>query len=167
MLEKQYVTSLEKGALSIASILDEKLKATSAPQVVDYVAFAVDNINANIKHAKQDKQELDLYIKEQEQIKEDISTGTAKWLSDAGVDKLEGMRTSSITTYAPTSKVKLKILDQDYWLGSNKFTEVSIDETAVKNFLLSTEIDYSEYATLEIIHEESKIKINKKRNKDD
>ena len=81
MLEKQYVTSLEKGALSIASILDEKLKATSAPQVVDYVAFAVDNINANIKHAKQDKQELDLYIKEQEQIKEDILICTNKWLS--------------------------------------------------------------------------------------
>ena len=162
-MEKIYVTILEKGALSVSAVLDEKLKATSAPQVVDYVAFAVDNIDKNIAQAKQAIEELKEYIKTQTSIKEDINIGTAQWLQNEGIDKLEGMRVSSITTYTPKPKTKLKITDESYWLGSNKFTKTTIDETAVKNFLESTEVDYSEYATLEIIHEEPKIKINRKR----
>lgn len=162
-MEKIYVTTLEKGALSVSAVLDEKLKATSAPQVVDYVAFAVDNIDKNIAQAKQAIEELREYIKTQTSIKEDINIGTAQWLQNEGINKLEGMRVSSITTYTPKPKTKLKITDESYWLGSNKFTKTTIDETAVKNFLENSLIDYSEYATLEIIHEEPKIKINKKR----
>ena len=162
-MEKIYVTTLEKGALSVSAVLDEKLKATSAPQVVDYVAFAVDNLDSNIQHAKEAIEELREYIKTQTSIKEEISLGSAQWLQNEGIDKLEGMRVSSITTYTPKPKTKLKITDESYWMGSNKFTKTTIDETAVKNFLESTEVDYSEYATLEIIHEEPKIKINRKR----
>ena len=162
-MEKIYKTTLEKGVLNVSAILDEKLKATSATQVVDYVAFAVDNLDSNIQQAKEAIEELKDYIKTQTSIKEEISMGTAQWLQNEGIDKLEGMRVSSITTYTPKPKTKLKITDESYWLGSNKFTKTTIDETAVKNFLESTEIDYSEYATLEIIHEEPKIKINRKR----
>lgn len=162
-MEKIYKTTLEKGVLNVSAILDEKLKATSATQVVDYVAFAVDNLDSNIQQAKEAIEELKDYIKTQTSIKEEISMGTAQWLQNEGIDKLEGMRVSSITTYTPKPKTKLKITDESYWLGSNKFTKTTIDETAVKNFLESTEVDYSEYAILEIIHEEPKIKINRKR----
>ena len=162
-MEKIYKTTLEKGVLSVSAVLDEKLKATSATQVVDYVAFAVDNLDSNIAQAKQAIEELKDYIKTQTSIKEEISMGTAQWLQNEGIDKLEGMRVSSITTYTPKPKTKLKITDESYWLGSSRFTKITIDETAIKNFLESAEGDYSEYATLEIIHEEQKIKINKKR----
>lgn len=162
-MEKIYKTTLEKGVLNVSAVLDEKLKATSSVQVVDYVAFSVDNLDSNIAQAKEAIEDLKDYIKTQTSIKEEISLGTAQWLQNEGIDKLEGMRVSSITTYTPKPKTKLKITDESYWLGSNKFTKTTIDETAIKNFLESTEVDYSEYAILEIIHEEPKIKINRKR----
>lgn len=167
MSMKTYTTTLETLQHSVSAILDEKLKATSPAQTVDYLSFALDNINSNIKRAKDAKEELDDYISEQNSILETIKIDSAKWLADMGIDKLEGMRVSSVTVYEPVATHKLVISDKDYFLGNKNFTKISLDETAIKNFLLGTEIDYSEYATIETTYNQPMIKVNKRKAKDD
>ena len=162
-MKTNYTTSLETLQHDVASILTEKLKATSPASTADYIAFACDNIEANITRAKEAKKELDAYIKHQESVIETIKIDSAKFLSDNGVDKLEGMRISSITINDSTPSEELVIHSESYWISDNNFTKVTLDKTAIKNFLKSTDIDYSEYAEIVTTHKESKIKINKKR----
>ena len=162
-MNKIYTTSLETLQYTVVEILDEKLKATSPAQTVDYLAFALDNLASNIARAKEAKSELDEYIKAQSSIVETIKTDSAKWLSDAGIDKLEGIRVSSMTIHEPVPTQKLVITDKDYFLANKEFIKISLDETKIKNFLLNTEIDYSEYATIETTHNQPQIKINKRK----
>lgn len=164
---KSNTTTLETLQHSVGAILDEKLKATSPSQTIDYLAFALDNISSNIKRAKEAKKELDDYISEQNDILETIKIDSAKWLSDMGINKLEGMRVSSATIYNPVPEQKLIIEDRGYFLGNKNFIKISLDETAIKNFLLSTEIDYSEYAKIETTYKQPQIKINKRKAKND
>ena len=165
MIEKKYTTTLETLAHDVGSILDHKLSATSPEAVADYVAFAVDNLTQNIERAKQAKKDLDAYIKEQTNAIETVKEGTSKWLSDNGIDKLEGMRVSSLTTYTPAPTQKLVIHNRGYFMDNPEFTKITLDETAIKNFI-SGEIDYSEFAEIETIHKQDVIKINKRTKKD-
>ena len=158
----KYTTSLETLQYSVSEILDEKLKATSPEQTADYVGFALDNLTSNIDRAKQAKKELDAYIKEQTNIIETIKEETATWLADSGIDKLEGMRISSLTTYEPKPSEKLIIHSKSYFLYNPEFVKVSLDETKIKEFI-SGEIDYSEYAEIETTHKQPLIKINRRR----
>lgn len=161
----KYTTSLETLQFSVGEILDEKLKATSPAQTVDYVAFACDNLSSNIERAKEAKRELDEYIKNQTSILDTVKTDTAKWFEASGIDKIEGIRVSSITTYDTKPKEKLIIHDSQYWKTFKETMKVSIDELAVKNFLKkdnNMEI-YSEFAEIETTHGESMIKINKRK----
>ena len=68
-----------------------------------------------------------------------------------------------MTIHEPVPTQKLVITDKDYFLGNKEFIKITLDETKIKNFLLSTEIDYSEYATIETTHNQPKIKINKRK----
>ena len=167
LINKTYTTKMETLEYSVAEILDEKLKATSPAQTVDYLAFALDNLTSNIARAKEAISELKEYIEAQSSIVETIKTDSAKWLSDAGIDKLEGIRVSSMTIHEPAPMQKLIITDKDYFLGNKEFTKISLDETKIKNFLLNTEIDYSEYATIETTHNQPLIKINMRKVKKD
>lgn len=163
-MEKRYTTSLETLQHDVGAILNEKLKATSPEATVDYVGFALDNLDANIARAKDAKKELDAYIKEQTHAKETIKEGTAKWLADNGIDKLEGMRVSSLTIHEPAPSVKLVIHDRNCELFKNPdFIKTSLDETAIKNFLINSEFDYSEFAELETVNKQPQIKVNRKR----
>jgi hypothetical protein len=80
MIEKNYTTSLELLNASVAAILDAKLAATSPQSVADYIAFSLDNLDANIDRAKQAKKELDEYIKHQQSVIDTIKQDSAKWL---------------------------------------------------------------------------------------
>lgn len=164
-LTKNYTTTLEAlpTGTTVGAILDAKLEATSPEQVTDYVAFAVDNLEANIQRAKDAKSELDAYIKDAQSKIEDIKIGTSKWLKDAGVDKLDGMRVSSITAYEPKPKEELKIYSESYFLNNPEFVKTTLDTTAIKKFLQDTEMDHSEYAEIVTTHKEPTLKINKKR----
>ena len=161
---KTYTTTLETLQHDVGAILDEKLKATSPQAVADYVALGLDNLEANVKRAKEAKKELDAYIKNQQSAIDTIKQDTAEWLANTGIDKLEGMIISSITTYQPEPKVKLVIHDKYCeFLQNPDFMKTSLDETAVKNFLLNTDIDYSEFAELEKEYKQPQIKINKRK----
>lgn len=162
-MNKTYTTTLETMEHDVGAILAEKFKATSPQATVDYVAFAIDNIDANIERAKQAKKDLDAYIKDMNSKKEAIKIGTADFLKDNGVDKLAGMRISSLTTYTPAPKEELVIHINSYWMENPEFTKTSLDTTAIKNFLKSSEIDYSEYAEIKTTHLQDTIKVNKRK----
>jgi len=164
-IKKSYITSLEKSSVeTVHGILDAKLEATNPEALTDYIGFSVGNIEDAI--SKMDKAISDLKqmkVNAKNQIGM-IKEQSAKWLSDTGLDKLEGLIISSITINNPVATKKLVIHDRDCeFLKNKEFIKTSLDETAIKKFLTETEMDYSEFAEIEIIHNQPTLKINKKR----
>ena len=168
---KTYTTTLEQLTHDVGSILDSKLSATSPQAVADYVSFGISNLEDNITKAKQAKKELDAYIKEQTNSIETVKEGTAKWLSDNGIDKLEGMRISSLTTYEPKPKETFKILDEDFFIGLG-FTVNTVYKAKAKEWVEENISDYGVEVVqethghafkLETTHKQPTIKVNKKR----
>ena len=162
-IQNTYTTSLETLNGTVAAILDAKLQATSPEGVADYIGFATDNIDAKIERAKQAKKDLDAYIKNQEAIKDTIKIDGAKWLEDCGLDRLDGMVLSSVTVSEPKPSEELVILNETYWLESG-FYKKTLDKTAIKNHILNSEDNLSEFAKIETTHKENQLKINKRRN---
>jgi len=163
-IKQAYTTNLETLAHGVAVILNDKVKATSPEATVDYVAFALDNIEAKIERAKQAKKELDGFIAEQTSIKDTIKQDTAKWLNDTGLTKLEGMRVSSLTTYEPKAKENLTINDREFFIKKGfgiEVTTITISPDLVKEWLVKN--PKSKRANLEVVHSQPLIKINKKR----
>ena len=163
-IQKVYTTTLEaiSGNDDVLAILDHKLAATSPERVADYIELATTNIADKIAKLKAYKAELSSIQKDEENRLEHIKEQCAVWLENEGVDKLEGLHVSSITINDTAPTVKLKVINESYWINLG-YCKTTVDETAVKNFLLNTDIDYSEFATLETVHNANKIKVNKKR----
>lgn len=172
-MEIQYKTTLETLKHDVASTLDYKLKATSSQSVADYVAFACDNLEENIKRAKEAKKELDQYIKEQTSAIETVKEGTSKWLTDNGIDKLEGMRISSLTTYTPKESESFKILDEDFFIEmGHKIETVTVDKEKARewvdkkiaeNGIDAVMLAFCNKFTFETTHKQPIIKINKRK----
>lgn len=160
----KYTTSLETLKYEVSEILEKKASEVGSAGVVDYVAFAIENLNNNIGNAKKVKRELDAYIKDLSSNIDTIKQDTAKWLRDNGIGKLEGMGISSLTTYDPEPEMELIIHDSECELLKDKdFQKTTLDKTAVKNFIINSEIDYSEFVELKKTYKQPTIKINKKR----
>ncbi len=173
MIEKKYTTTLETLAHDVGSILDHKLSSSSSEAVADYVAFGVENLTQNIERAKQAKKELDAYIKEQTSAIETVKEGTAKWLTDNGIDKLEGMRISSLTSYTPKEKETFNILDNDFFIGMGfKIETVTVDKEKAREWI-DKQIEVNGYHavvevhgdkfSLETTHKQPLVKINKRK----
>ena len=175
MIVKNYTTTLETLAHDVGAILDHKLSASSPEAVADYVSFACENLAQNIERAKQAKKELDDYIKEQTSAIETIKEGTAKWLTSNGIDKLEGMRISSLTSYTPKEKETFNVLDNDFFIGMGfKIETVTVDKEKAKEWI-DKQIEVNGYHsvvevhgdkfTLETILKQPLVKINKRKEK--
>lgn len=158
---KRYETKLETAsAENIGAILDAKLEATSPEQTVDYVAFAIDNLNSQLDKIKDAEAELKL-------LKSDLNTqismikhGTSAWLSECGVDSLKGLTVSSIKATTPKPKEDLKVTSEESLINQG-FFKTTLDKTAVKNAIKNgVEIDGAE---IEITHLEQSLTIYKKR----
>ena len=170
---KTYTTTLETLAHDVGSILDSKLSSTSPQAVADYVAFGVSNLEDNITKAKQAKKELDAYIKEQTSAIETVKEGTSKWLTDNGIDKLEGMRISSLTSYISKPKEVFKIKDEDFFIEMGFYIETKIIDKDKARIWIDNQIEkdghdtvietYRDKFSLETTHKQPTIKINKKR----
>lgn len=157
-------TLLSRSDLSVIDILNEKAKATSPQLAVDYIEFTDTYLDNQLEQIKQAKKELSLLEAGLKSERERIKIGAAEWLDSLGVDKLEGVRVSSLTKYTPKASEKLTIYDEDCeFLKDKEFQITSLDEKAVIDFLRNTEIDYSEFVKLEIIHKEEIVKINKRK----
>ena len=156
-------TSLETANIeNIGAILDWKLKDKSPEAVADYIAFSIKNLEtkiSNIKEAETNIKALKLDV--QKQI-ETIKVGSAKWLNDAGVSKLNGMAVSSVSILNSKPKTKLIVTNEESLINAGYFKTV-LDETAVKNAIL--EGNDIEGARIEIIHQEDKLKINNRTKK--
>ena len=60
--------------------------------------------------------------------------------------------------------MKLIIHDEDCdFLKDKEFQITTLDKKAVIDFLVKTEIDYSEFVELETVHKEETAKINRRR----
>ena len=158
-IQKTYETRLETANIeNIPAILDAKLAATSPESVVDYIAFALDNIDAQIEKIKDAQAKLTRLKKDAEHQAETIKIGGAKWLEDAGVDKLKGLVTSSITILHPTPKKDVVIDNKEALINAGYF-KTDVDKTAVKKAIMEGE--EIEGAHLEIVHSENMLKVNK------
>lgn len=163
-IEKRYETRLETAnSENITAILDAKLEATSPERVTDYVAFGIENLEAKIERIKQAEAELKAIKAEvQEQI-DTIKIGTAKWLSDSGVDSLNGDITSSMKINQPKPKENLVITTHESELINQGYFKTVLDKTAIKNAILNgVDVDGAE---IEITHSEDTVTIYKRRGK--
>lgn len=161
-LTKKYLTRLETTERdSIVAVLDAKLEATSSERVVDYVSLAVDNLEAKINRIKDAENELkELKAEAQQQI-DIIKSGASQWLTESGVEKLDGDITSSMKVTQPKAKEELVITTDTDSLINQGFFKTAVDKTAIKNAILSgTDVDG---ASIEITHQEPSLTIYKKR----
>lgn len=65
--------------------------------LTDYVGFAIDDIDAEVKHAENIKRMITQKIKDLKEQKKMILEGSAKFMQQSGIDKMVGTCFSSIT----------------------------------------------------------------------
>ncbi len=164
---KQYYNKLENvnDAESIEAILQAKLEATSSQRVVDYVGLSVSNLEAKIERIKQAEKEMKALKAETQSQVDLIKGGVAKWLSESGVEKLDGDIVSSMKVVTPKASEELIITTDEDSLINQGFFKAALDKTAIKNAILNgTDV---EGAHIEVTHKEDTITIYKKRGKQD
>lgn len=149
---------------SISLILNEKALTIGANQTVDYIGLAIENIESANDRIDQVIKELQSVKKSNVSQIEIIKIGVSEWLSDNGIDKLQGDRISSISVFDKKESQELVIDNEEAVINSGHF-KMSIDKASAKQALqngLSVEGCH-----IEITHNEPSIRINKKRVKDE
>lgn len=144
----------------ISPILDAKALSVGATQTADYIGFAIENIEssmARIDHAIKELNEIKKDAKSQLEL---IKIGTAEWLTDNGIDKLQGDRISSITVFDKKETQELIIDDEEAVINAGYF-KMAVDKTSAKQAL--QEGANFDGAHIEITYNEASIKVNKKR----
>lgn len=156
-------TKLETASVDeIQTILNFKVEAVGANQTADYIGRAVDNIDNGINRVEEAIRELQAIKKDMHSQSEVIKIGAAKWLSECGIDKLQGDRISSISVSDKKESIKLIVEDEDAVINAGYFKTV-MDSVALKNALISgVDIDG---VKLELIHNEPSLRINKRKAK--
>ena len=162
-IELRKETRLESAGIeNIGAILDYKLEQTSPEQVVDYVSLAVDNLDDRLSRVKEAETNLKLLKQDISSQIEVIKIGGAKWLSDTGIDKLNGLYTSSMTIYSPKPSVDVSVSNSESVINAGYF-KTTVDKTAIKEALNNdVSVDGAE---LVITYKEDQLKINKGRKK--
>lgn len=161
----QLTTKLETASREdIAPILDKKAMKQGATQAVDYVGFALENIENSIERIDNAIKELQAIKKEAQAQMELIKVGVSDWLTSNGIDKLNGDRISSISVFDKKESSEL-VIDNEEAVINAGFFKMSVDKTATKQALLNG-INV-EGAHIEITYNEPSIRLNKKRVKDE
>ena len=160
---KTIQTKLETASVDeIQAILDRKVEAVGANQTADYIGRAVENIESSVDRIDDAIKELQAIKKDMQSQSEVIKIGAARWLSECGIDKLQGDRISSISVSDKKESIKLIVEDEDAVVNAGYFKTV-IDSVALKNALLSgANIDG---ANLEITYNEPSLRVNKRKAK--
>ena len=162
-IPKIYTTTLETVDKSeIIQVLNNKLNATTPQGLVDYVGFAIENLDDKLERIKAAKSELALIEAECKAQKEYIKLEVANFFESNGISKIEGDRISSITTYNPKPIEELHYTDGQALIDIGYIKKPTLDATAVKQAIKDGLID-KELAYLTIIPKSTTIKINKKR----
>ena len=163
---KKYTTRLETVRRDdVAAVLDAKLEATSSQRVVDYVSLAIENLEAQIARMKDAEEELKA-LKWDAQCQIDlIKSGASQWLSECGLEKLDGDITSSIKVTQPKPKEELIITTDSDSLINQGFFKTQLDKTAIKNAILDGK--EVEGAKIEVTHQEPTLTVYRKKAKKD
>lgn len=164
-LLKTLTTKLETADReSISLILDDKAMTLGANQTADYIGFALENIESSISR-------IDSAIKELQAIKKDaiaqselIKASVSEWLTDNGIDKLNGDRISSISVFNKADTKELIIDDEEAVINAGYF-KMTVDKSSAKEALLNGIMVYG--CHIEITHNDDSIRLNKKRIKND
>ena len=161
----QKSTRLEAATIEeVGAILDHKLDDVGAHGVADYSALAIDSLNNRIdeiKRAENDLKALKSALGEQVAT---IKVGVSSWLSETGLDKLQGNIVSSISINKSKPTETLIIDDEETVINQGHFKTV-IDKTLVKNLILNgIEV---EGAHIEVTHNEDSLRINRRKVKNE
>lgn len=134
----------------------------------DRIASALISIDVKITYIKEQTKLLQHMRKQLELSRNNAKQEVSSALSSFGIDKLEGVRVSSITTVPATkmSKTKIRILNEDALIKAGYFT-VIVDEKAVEEALYLAdqrhEVEAYVEATIETSTKSSSIRINKRK----
>ena len=160
-LELRKETRLETAPMQeISATLDFKLAETSPEGVADYIGLSLQNIGDRLDRIKDAETQIKLLKKELVAQQDIIKIGSAKWLSDSGIDKLQGIYVSSVSVSPSNYKNELKIHNEESIINQGYFKTV-VDKTAVKNAILDgAKVDGAE---IEVIYEENKIRVNSRK----
>lgn len=158
---KTLQTKLETAPIQeIGAILDIKVGQVGANGTADYIGLAIENIDTSIARIDEAIKELYSIKKDIKSQQETIKIGASKWLSDNGIDKLQGDRISSVTVSPKKESIEVAISDEDACINAGYFKTV-IDKTSLKNALVNgANIDGAE---LEVTYSEDTIRVNKRK----
>lgn len=158
---KTLQTKLETAPIQeIGAILDIKVGQVGASQTADYIGLAIENIDNSMARIDEAIKELHSIKKDIKSQQETIKIGASKWLSDNGIDKLQGDRISSVTVSHKKESIEVAISDEDACINAGYFKTV-IDKTSLKNALVNGA--NIEGAALEVTYSEDTIRVNKRK----
>lgn len=164
-IKQRKETRLETAPMQeISAILDYKLQETSPEGVADYIGLTLQNIDDRLQRAKEAELQIKALKAELTSQAETIKIGSAKWLAESGIDKLQGVYVSSVSISSSDPKETLKVLNEESLINQGYF-KTSVDTTAVKNAIKDgVEV---EGAVIEVEHREDSLRVNKRKKKDE
>ncbi len=158
----QKTTSLETASReNMIDLFNWKIESVGSYGFADYIGFTIDNLGDKQARAKAVIKDLQALVKQCDGQKMIILSEVASLLANSGTDKLEGDIISSLTLTDPAPKKKLVVHKKEELIELG-YSKVSIDETAVKKAIEAGTIQ-SDFAELQITHEETRAKINKRK----
>lgn len=134
----------------------------------DRLASAFISIDAKMAYIKEQTKLLQHMRKQLELSRTNAKHEVSKALSSFGIDKLEGVKVSSITLSPATQthKTRIQILDEDALIKAGYFTVV-LDEKAVEEALCSAdqrhEVETYVETSIETTQKPASIRINKRK----
>jgi len=164
LLTTQYTpTLIECSSSEMFSVFERKVEQVGASGLVDYIGFSIALLDDRMERLKLAKAEIDELLKAETGQQELIKIEFAKYLSENGIEKLDGDVISSIKVVekAPTKKL---VIDDEEAIIQGGYVKMVIDEKAIKDALISFgEVDGAHFETT---HHEDRVTIYKRKQKD-
>jgi len=162
-IEQRKETRLETAPLQEISVtLDYKLQETSPERTADYIALTVQNLDDRLERIKEAETQIKSLKSDIVSQIETIKIGSSKWLSESGIDKLQGLYVSSVSVSSSKPKEDLVVHNEESLINQGYF-KTTLDVTAVKNAIKDGVI--VDGAEIEVTHKEDSLRINKRTKK--
>lgn len=164
-IETRKETRLETAPIhEIGAVLDFKLQSASPEIVADYIALSIQNLDDKLTRIKEAESQMKSLKSEIALQIETIKNGSAKWLHECGINKLQGIYVSSISISSTKPKETLKVINEDSLINQGYF-KTTVDLTAVKN-AIKDGVNV-EGAEIEVIHCEDSLRVNQRKKSDE